>query len=59
MEIIGGSSVQDNVRLVNYGLKRLEAKIVAEKAAKAEGKPLRKDMMHYILNAQEIGRAHV
>ena len=53
MEIIGGSSVQDNVRLVNYGLEQLEAKIVAEKAAKAEGKPLRKDMMHYLLNAQD------
>lgn len=53
MELIGGHSVKEYVRLVNYGLEQLKGKIAAEEAAKAEGKELRKDMMHYILNAQD------
>jgi len=53
MELIGGHSVKEYVRLVNYGLEQLKDKIATEEAAKAEGKELRKDMMHYILNAQD------
>ncbi|KAJ9640085.1 hypothetical protein H2199_006319 [Coniosporium tulheliwenetii] len=53
MEYIGGDSVTDNIRLVNYGFENLQSKIAAEKAAKAEGKEMRIDMMHHLLAAQD------
>jgi cytochrome P450 len=53
MEYIGGKSVTDNIRLVNYAAEQLQFKIDQEKADKEKGKTPRKDMMHYLLNAED------
>ncbi|KAF2816759.1 benzoate 4-monooxygenase cytochrome P450 [Mytilinidion resinicola] len=53
MEYVGGQSVTDNIRLVNYAATQLQFKIEQERADKEKANAPRKDMMQYLLNAED------
>ena len=54
MQFLVGKTAQDNAILVQYASERFAARVAAEKAAIASGKPThRKDFMHYLLNSHD------